>query len=147
MNLTTRLWDRKFLKVKKDENFENTLKSSEWQPLMAPVTAYKNDTLYIFGGTHHPKISSDHPIEPITDDRSKSVLSDVLYKIDINDWSIEEIGSSNLLNNYKNDNRSVDSNENSYELIWPKAREGHTLATVDDELILFGGLVENSIGK
>ena len=146
MNLTTRLWDRKFLKIKKDENFEITLKSSEWQPLMAPVTAYKNDTIFIFGGTHHPKISSDHPIEPITDERSsKGVLSDVLYKIDINNWSIEEIGSSNLLN--KNDNRSVDSNENSYELIWPKAREGHTLATVEDKLILFGGLIENSIGK
>ncbi|TIB85903.1 hypothetical protein E3Q06_01754 [Wallemia mellicola] len=150
LNLKTRLWDRHFLKVQAPKYAPN--QSYQWQPLMAPITAY-NDELYLFGGTRHPKVKSDHPTQATTiDERSTGVLSDSIYKINIEDWTIQELGNSRhpeaYLNNFSKRPRKRPSNSSGSheESIWPPARRGHSIATMRDSLIVFGGICENSIG-
>ncbi|TIA98171.1 hypothetical protein E3P88_00832 [Wallemia ichthyophaga] len=151
LNLTTRLWDRYFLRID-SPNYYPT-QSYQWQPLMAPVTAY-NDEIYIFGGTLHPKLSSDHPTHATAalDERSTGSLSDILYKINIKDLSIVELGNSRQPDRYLNRfskrprKRTSHSSESYEESTWPTARRGHSMACIRDFIVLFGGICDNTVG-
>lgn len=120
---------------------------------MTPVTAY-NDEVYLFGGTHHPKLDSDHPTHATAaiDERSTGILSDSLYKINIENWSITELGNFKHRESYLNSfskrprNRTSHSSESYEEKTWPTARRGHSMACIRDFIVVFGGICENSIG-